>query len=167
MGCPNCEKNAVWEFTNKTKLCKRCFIDYLERKLFKTIRKYGMLPESRKIELKKSEDLNTKVLESMLKAKFTVKYSNKPNFSSKNLSDISEEIFSNILQGKFTGKKPKEKISYPLYFATDKEIELYAKLKNIEGKKSKRNKQIQELFQKFIEKNPDIEHNVVNAYLQI
>lgn len=167
MSCPLCEKNPVWEFTNQTKLCKRCFIDYLERKLFKTIRKYGMLPESREIKIKKSAGLNTRVLESILKGKFPVKFSSKPDFSSKNLSDISEEIFSNILKGKFTGEKPKNKLAYPLYFITDKEIELYAKLKNIDGKKTKRNIKIQELFKKFMEKNPDLEHNIVNAYLQL
>jgi hypothetical protein len=167
MSCRNCEKNTVWEFTNKTKLCKNCFTDYLERKIFKTIRKYSMLPESREIKLKKSANLNAKVLESILKSKFKINYSNKPDFSSKNLSDISEEIFSNILRGKFTGVKPQEKISFPLYFITDKEIELYAKLKSIEGKKIKRNLKVQELFKKFLEKNPDLEHNIVNAFLQI
>ena len=45
-------KNYVWEFTNQRKLNKKEFLHYVEKKVFKTIRKYDMLPEDRKIILK-------------------------------------------------------------------------------------------------------------------
>jgi len=127
-----------------------------------------MLPKDKEIKIKKSNDLNTIVLVSVLQKKFQVKFSGKANFSCENLSDVSEEIFSNVLKGKFFGVKPKQGgLSRPLYLLSDNEVELYAGLKNIKGKKSKRNKKIQTLFSRFFKKNPDLEHNIVNAFSQI
>jgi len=160
-------KNIVWEFTNQRKLTKSGFIDYFERKVFRTIRKYNMLPKNKIIKLKKDLTLNTQILKSILEKKFKVKFVEQPNFSSKNLSQIAEEIFSNILKAKFKGLTPTAKPFMPLYFLFDKEVELYAKLKGIKGKKRKQNKKVQQLFEKFIEKNPDLEHNIVNALNQI
>ena len=166
MTCKNCTIKPVWKFTNQTQLCKNCFIDYLERKVFRTIRKYQMLPENREITLKKDNSLNSAVLKSILEKKFQVKFSTKPNFSSENLSQVSEDAFSNIIKGNFAGKKPKDNISRPLYFISDSEIELYAKFKSIKEKAREKNKKIHELFERF-SKNPDLEHNIVNALLQL
>lgn len=58
--------NTVWEFTNQRKLSKKEFIDYFERKVFRTIRKYQMLALNKKIALKTSPNLNTKVLKAVL-----------------------------------------------------------------------------------------------------
>ena len=55
----------------------------------------------------------------------------------------------------------------PLYFLSDAEVELYAKLVGIKGVKRKRDKKIQELFARFMKKNPDLERNVVKAWGQI
>ncbi|MFA5060767.1 MAG: hypothetical protein WC494_00425 [Candidatus Pacearchaeota archaeon] len=160
-------EKKVWKFTNQRELNKKEFINYFERKIFRTIRKYGMLPKDRIILLKKSDNLNYLVLKRVLGGKFKVKFSNKPNFSSENLSECAERIFINILKGKFTGPKPKDKISRPLYFLSDKEIELYAKIKNIYGGKRKSNRKIGKLIDKFSEKNQDIEINIVNAMEKI
>ena len=156
--------NTVWEFTNQKKLTKNEFVDYFERKVFKTIRKYEMLPKNKIVTLKKSEDINTSVLKKIIEKKFEVKYSTKPNFSSENLSDAAEDIFKNILQGKFTGPTPENK---PLYFLSDKEIELYAKLTEVKGKSKKRDEKIQKLFEKFLKKNQDLELNIVKALNQV
>ena len=156
--------NTVWEFTNQKKLTKNEFVDYFERKVFKTIRKYEMLPKNKIVTLKKSEDINTSVLKKIIEKKFEVKYSTKPNFSSENLSDAAEDTFKNILQGKFTGPTPKNS---PLYFLSDKEIELYAKLTEVKGKSKKRDEKIQKLFEKFLKKNQDLELNIVKAISQI
>ena len=158
---------TVWEFTNQRKLNKKEFLNYIERKVFRNIRKYEMLPESRKIVLKKSDDLNTTVLKHILETKFPVSFSPKAVFSSKNLSDISEEDFKNILNGKFEGIKNSKTLMMPLYDISDKEIEVYASLVGLKGKKSKRDKRIQELFERFMKKNPDLEHNIVNAMEQL
>jgi hypothetical protein len=155
---------TVWIFTNKKELNKSQFIDYFERKVFRTIRKYSMLPKNKIMTLKKSRDLNTMVLKKVIEEKFKVNFSNKPNLSSENLSDIAEEVFQNILKGKFSGPKPNNK---PLYFLSDKEVELYAKLTNTKGTKKKRDERIQKLFNKFLKKNQDLELNIVKAVGQI
>ena len=155
---------TVWTFTNKKELDKSQFLDYFERKVFRTIRKYGMLPKDRVITLKKSNDLNTRILKSILTKKFEVSYSTKPNFSQENLSQIAEDTFKEVIKGNFKKQTPKNS---PLYYLSDKEIELYAKLTNIKGKKRVQDKKIQTLFDKFLKKNQDLEQNVVKALKQI
>ena len=158
----------VWTFTNQTQLNKKQFIDYIERKVFRTIRKYNML--SNPITLKKSKDLNTTVLKKILQTKFQTKHSTKPNTSSANLSQIAEDIFKNILKGKFkptTNNQQPTTTKAPLLYVSDKEIELYAKLTNIKGTKRKQDKKIQLLFQRFLTKNQDLELNIIKAQSQI
>ena len=160
------EKN-VWEFTNQKKLNKKEFKNYFERKIFRTIRKYNMLPKNKIINLAKSNNINTKILKKIIETKFEVQYSTKPNFSSKNSSAIAEESFENILRGNFNAPLPTQKPFKPLYFLSDKEIELYAKLTDTKGTKPKRNPKIQNLFKKFLEKNQDLELNITKALGQI
>jgi hypothetical protein len=91
----------VWTFTNQTQLNKKQFIDYIERKVFRTIRKYNLLPKNKIITIKQTNNLNTTVLKKILETKFQVKYSTKPNLSSDNLSQIAEDTFKKILKGNF------------------------------------------------------------------
>jgi hypothetical protein len=156
----------VWKFTNGKSLSSKEFLNYFERKVFRTIRKYSMLPKDKKIYVRKSDRISEVILKVVLESRFSVSFSNKFNFSGENLSSVTEEIFRNILDGKFLGPKPKSKPACPLYFLSDDEIELYAKLKNLKGKKRKPDEKIRRLFDKFIAKNPDLEHNIVNALLQ-
>lgn len=155
---------TVWTFTNQRELDKSQFIDYLERKVFRTIRKNQCLPENKIIILKKSNDLNTAVLKHIIETKFEVKFGVKPNMSSDNLSQAAEDTFKNVLKGDFKNHIAK---NAPLSHLSDKEIELYAKLKNIKGVKRKQNNKIQKLFNKFLKKNQDLELNVVKALGQI
>ncbi len=154
----------VWTFTNQRELDKSQFLDYVERKVFRTIRKYQMLPKNKTITLVKSQNLNTKVLKRILQTKFQVETSTNPNLSSDNLSQVAEDIFKNILEGKF---QKKLKTNNPLLYLSDREIELYAKLKNIKGAKRKQDKKIQTLFGKFLKKNQDIELNIIKAHSQL
>ncbi|MBT6690470.1 hypothetical protein HN903_02285 [archaeon] len=164
---------TVWTFTNKKELDKNQFIDYFERKVFRTIRKHQLLPKNKIFTLKKSQDINTAVLKQILETKFQVKLlpsregtyrsATKPNTSTTNLSSEAENIFKKIIKGNF-GHKTKPS---PLLNLSDKEIELYAKLKNIKGTKRKENKKIQNLFKKFLTKNQDLEVNILNAQNQI
>jgi hypothetical protein len=158
----------VWEFTNQRKLTKNEFIDYFEKKVFKTIRKYKLLPNERIFKIKKSNDINTIILKNILEQKFKVDFSDNPNIISDNLSDVAEKIFENIIDGNFTGPLQQNKgIGIPLYYHSDKEIEVYAELRRINGQKKKRNKKIQNLFSKFIDKNQDLEINIVKALGQL
>ena len=158
---------TVWEFTNQRKLNKKQFIDYFERKVFRTIRKYNMLSKKREIILKKSDNLNTKVLEKVLEKKFIVRFNQKSKFSDENATDISEITFQNILGGKIKRVLPDEKTKRPLYFLSDDETKLYAKLNDIKGKIKKRDKKVQTLFNKFKDKNQDLEQNIINAIKQL
>ncbi len=155
---------TVWKFTNKKELNKSEFVEYIERKVFRTIRKYQMLSKNRIIILEKSGDLNTAVLKNIIETKFKVSVEKNPNLSSENLSQVAEDIFNNILNGKFDGPSPNDK---PLYYLSDKEIELYAKLKNIKGDTRIKRANIQNLFKKFIKKNQDLELNIIRALSQI
>ena len=154
----------VWTFTNQTSLNKKQFLNYIERKVFRTIRKHNLLPKSKIFTLKKTNDLNTQVLKKILQTKFETKFSTKPNTSSDNLSQITEDTFKNILKGNLKTPIPK---NAPLLHVSDKEIELYAKLKNTKVLKRKQNKKIQNLFQKFLTKNQDLELNILKARQQI
>lgn len=154
------EKDYVWEFTNQKKLSKSEFIDYFERKIFRTIRAKKILPKDRIIKLKKSNSLNSNVLKEVLSKKFKVTTSDKEVISSDNLSIVAEQTMENILKGIFKSPSSKDK---PLYYLSDKEIQLYAKLRGIKGKKRIENKKIKELFEKFTSKNPDLELNIIHA----
>lgn len=156
--------NTVWTFTNQKELNKSQFLDYFERKIFRTIRKYNMLPKNKIITLKKLDNLNTKILKSILEKKFKVKFSTKSNLSTDNLSQIAEDTFKQILKGNFKINLQKNS---PLSQLSDKEIELYAKLSNIKGTKRKQDKKIQSLFDKFLKKNQDLEINIVKAIGQL
>ena len=124
-----------------------------------------MLPKNKIITLKPSKSLNTKLLKQIIEKKFIVKFtSSKPNFSSENLSQVAEQNFKNILKGKLKTPLPK---NAPLLYHSDKELELYAKLKKIKGAKRKQDKKIQALFEKFLSKNQDLELNVVKAISQL
>ena len=159
----------VWKFTNGRELSKSEFINYFERKVFRTIRKFQMLPEDKIFKLKKAKDLNTIILKQILETKFQVKLipttdNRQPTTEATNLSQSAEDIFKNIIKGNF---KTKQKTNAPLIQLSDKEVELYAKLKNIKGTPRKQNEKIQTLFQKFLSKNQDLEINILKAQNQI
>jgi len=123
-----------------------------------------MLPETKIITLKKSQDLNTQILKQILETKFQVKFSTKPNISTTNLSEQAENIFKNIIKGNFKNPEP---TNAPLIYLSDKELELYASLKNIKGTPRKQSKTIQTLFNKFLNKNQDLELNILKAQSQL
>lgn len=154
----------VWKFTNGRELNKSEFINYFERKVFRTIRKFQMLPKDKTFTLKKDNNLSTIILKQILETKFQVNYATNPNTSSDNLSQSAEDIFENIIKGKF---KTPQQTNAPLIYLSDKEVELYAKLKDIKGTKRKQDKKIQNLFKKFLNKNQDLEINILNAQNQL
>ncbi len=155
---------SVWRFTNGRELTKPEFINYFERKVFRTIRKFQMLPSNKIFTLKKTNNLNALILKQILKTKFQVKSSASPNISISNLSSEAEKIFKNITKGNFNNSQP---TNAPLIYLSDKEIQLYAKLKNIKGALRKQNKTIQILFKKFLSKNQDLEINILKAAGQL
>ena len=65
--CQLCKTKPVYEFTNKRKLCARCFIRYFQKKVLYTIRKFNMINKNDIIGYEKSKDFRSVVLEDILK----------------------------------------------------------------------------------------------------
>ncbi len=157
-------ETTIWTFTNKKELNKSEFFNFFERKVFRTIRKFRMLPINKIFIFDKTDTLNTIVLKQILETKFKVEKKSIPNISSDNLSQTAENIFKNITKGNFNYQI---QTSAPLLYLSDKEIELYAKLKNIKGESRKSDRNIQKLFKNFLGKNQDLEINILKAQEQI
>ncbi len=161
MTCPICNKHPVWEFTNQQQLCKTCFTRYFERKVKNTIRKYNM-----PINIIRREDLNSKLINNIIEklAKRTGK------LSSDSLDIVSVSILNEMMHGISKNLKKFLPTNQPLYFLSNKEILLYAKIKGIKGKVKKRtNKEdkINNFIIKIEQKNPDIRQNIVNSLIKI
>lgn len=64
--CNQCKTKPVYEFTNKRKLCARCFIRWFDKKVLYTIRKFKMVKMSDVINYSKKKDFRSVVLENVL-----------------------------------------------------------------------------------------------------
>ena len=153
------KEKIVWQFTNKRKLTNSEFVRYFESKVKKTIRKYQM-----PISPLREKSLKARVLNSIIKDL----PERKGKLSDENLDNISNKMIKIIMYSKVNDLKNLLPSNQPLYFLSNKEILLYAKIKKIKGKleKPKSNlKEIDNFVVKIEEKNPDIRHNIVNALL--
>ncbi len=147
---------TVWKFTNKRELTEHEFVDYFEKKVRGTIRKYQM-----PINSVASDSLNARVINNIIKNI----PKRKGKISEENLDDISIAVLNEMINGKANLSKffPENQ---PLYFLSDKEVELYAKIKGINGKIKKRvgeEEKINNFIKKIEVKNPDIRHNIIRA----
>src|SRR3989339_621519 len=115
--CKQCELNPVYEFTNKRKLCKICFIKYFDKKVLYINRKFDLIKPNDTIAYKKSNDVKDVVLEDILKiftnrgmikvVKLPFKDSTKVAISF-NVDVESHAIIKTIIKGiKFKDKKIK------------------------------------------------------------
>lgn len=182
--CKLCEISPVYEFTNKRKLCKRCFINYFNKKFLYTIRKYNLIKQEERIYYYSSNNVNEVVLEKMLNL-FLDKYNfnlvkldkNKPSGKyklalSECIDDQAKSIFSNIIfkdSSKLNSFLPIYKNNIrPLYFFLEEEILLYAKLNNLKFKPIKRNKDKLDSFLEELEtQHPEVKRAMVNSLLKI
>lgn len=179
--CKSCEEKPVYEFTNKRKLCKRCFINYFHKKLLYTIRKFGMVKPSDVVGYKKTKDFRGVVLEEMLfflKKKFELNLIKLPNEKankiavSSSLDFNSEGIIDSLIDGKIIDLKKylpiEKKIIKPLYYFLDEEILLYARLKGLNFKEDKGKKNsIKEVIDGFEKTHPEVKRAIVNSLLTI
>ena len=160
MACKNCKKKPVWKFTNQTELCAGCFVKYFEKKVKGTIRKYKMPITKIKNKTLKAKVINYITNSLPLRA---------GKLSDDNLNDISNTILCIVMYGDKDKLRKFLPCNQPLYFLSDKEILLYAKLKRIKGKIENpkgKSKQIDDFLVSLEKKNPDIRLNVVNALLK-
>jgi tRNA(Ile)-lysidine synthase TilS/MesJ len=179
--CKLCNEFPVYEFTNKRKLCKRCFLNWFEKKFLYTNRRFSMMKQGEIIVYKNKEDLQGVVLESLLK-KFSDKIGIKlfKSSSKKKYSKIaipettdseSDKIIHAIIRKNIaeidSSPKSGKKIK-PLYLFLDKEVELYAKIKkiNYKNKKNKKNK-ISFFIEKMEKEHPEVKQAIIGSYLKL
>jgi hypothetical protein len=179
--CKQCETNPVYEFTNKRKLCKNCFVNYFNKKFLFTLRKFNMIKSGDIIGFKEDNTFKGVVLENMLdffSKKSGVSIVKLPNKKAKKIASDSSidfeanEIVKTIIEGNAANLKkdlPKEKnIIKPLYLFSDEEILLYAKIKNLKFKEENKKKNKIEIFiDNFEKKHPEVKRAVVNSLLEL
>ncbi len=179
--CKNCETKPVYEFTNKRKLCKTCYIHWFNKKFLYTLRKFEMIKSGEIIAYKKTSDFKGIVLEENLKqfaekARITVvKYPTKKYdklAAPTSLDQEAYEFIKTLLENKTSKAKelmPKNKKEIkPLCLFLEKEIKLYADLKKLNYKKQKNKKTEWESFiDELEESHPEIKQAIIQSYLKI
>ncbi len=179
--CKLCEINPVYEFTNKRKLCKKCFIEYFQKKILYTIRKFNMIKTKDIVTYKKHDDFKGAVLRQILDfasskmnfqiVNFSNKRANKTAVDS-SLDSEAEDIIKILINKNISELKKYlpvgKNIIKPLYLFLDEEILLYAKLKNLKFKKTKLKKdRIKDLENEFEKKHPEVKRAIVSSLLEI
>ena len=180
--CQLCEKNPVYEFTNKRKLCSSCFIRYFQKKFFYTIKKFSLVNQKDIVGYSDEKDFRSVVLRDNLEiyskksfiklVKLSSKFKSSKKAINTTLDLTSYELIEQLIKKRKLNKEllsPSYKnIIKPLYLFLDKEVFLYAKLKklkfnNKEAKKTKWNLFLDELEIK----HPEIKRAMINSYLDI
>ena len=142
--CHLCKTKPVYEFTNKRKVCKTCYIRWFEKKFLYTIRKFEMLKKGDVVFYEEKKDFRNIVLEEVLKIVskkgFVEITKKKKNNIAKfaiplTIDFFSYEIINELINGNIGKIKNNQKIIFPLRLFLDKEVELYAKLKGLKFEK--------------------------------
>lgn len=184
--CKICELKPVYEFTNKRKLCKSCFIKYFQKKVLYIIRKFSMIKSGDVIGYETGKDFRSVVLKDVMEmfaekspiqlVKLPSKKKNLKIAINFNIDLEAEKIINALIYEKSSKlkeffpvvKKGNKIIIKPLYLFLDKEILLYAKLKNLKFIKIKDNKSKLVKFINNLEQNhPEVKRAVVNSYLKL
>lgn len=179
--CKQCETNPVYEFTNQRKLCKNCFINYFNKKVLFTLRKYNLIKSGDIIAYQKRNDFRSVVLETILKMiseKYGFKVVQLPDKKANKIAiastlDLeSHDIMKSLIDEDSSNLEkilPSEKnMIKPLYLFLDEEISLYAKLKNLKFRETKKHSdRINNLLNEFEKKHPEVKHAVVNSVLEL
>lgn len=179
--CKNCETNPVYEFTNRRKLCKNCFVYWFEKKFLYTIRKFKMFSLKDKASFEDNKGLQSKVLEECLKILERGKRITllKPNLKkgydkfalNSTLDEETNEFINTLIKNKKANKEllpVNKKFVRPLYFFLDKEVGLYAKIKKIKHNKVKKEHGEWEKFIDALEKShPEIKQATMQSCLKL
>lgn len=172
--CHLCSTQPVYEFTNKRKLCKTCYIRWFEKKVLYTIRKFGALKRGEIVGYVKEGDFRNVVLEEILKmigrkgfVEITTgkKYDKLAIPLTINLQ--AYEIVDEVINGNVGNlEKKNKKIITPLMLFLDKEVELYAKLKNLKTKKIKiKDTEISKFVDNLERRHPEVRQAIVKGVL--
>jgi len=153
-------------------LDRRGFLKYFEKKVLYAIRKYRMLDGN--ITIQKSP--YSPVLEYFLN-KIPVRNKGKGKVMA--LANSTDEIAVKILEVFMKGEHDDLKtlmpkaivnnkvIARPFYFMLDKEIELYAKLKQIKIKKAKVSNNVRKWLDEYEQKHLELKNAIVNSLLKV
>lgn len=185
--CKLCETKPVYEFTNKRKVCKNCFVRYFQKKFLFIIRKFEMIKKGDVVGYKKGIDFRDIVLEDLLNM-FSEKGmveivrvwksevgSRRPYFKlaiSSTIDSEADKIVHILIEGDVKDLKEiapvNKKIIKPLYLFLDAEVLLYAKIKKLKFKKTNKKKDKLSLFIDELEKkHPEIKRAILNSYLEL
>ncbi len=179
--CKLCETKPVYEFTNRRKLCARCFVNYFEKKVLYTVRKFDMVNSGDVIGYKEKKDFKGTVLKEILnfisdKSNFDIvklpnKRANKIAVDSSIDSeavDVSKKLIERTVSELKRDLPVEGKIIKPLYLFLDDEILLYAKIKKLKFKQIKENKnKINHFLDEFEKKHPEVKRAIVNSLLEL
>jgi len=178
--CKLCNGKPVYEFTNKRKLCKRCFINYFQKKVLYTIRKFKMIQRGDRIFYKKGNDFKAVVLKEMLKFvsdKADISLPNSRERANKTALDSSidseaDKVVKILISGNVSDLKQflpvYRNTIKPLYLFLDEEILLYAKLKNLKFQEKKEKQDKIKFFEDELEKkHPEVKRAIVNSVLEL
>jgi len=174
--CQACETKTVYQFINKRKVCKRCFVNWFEKKFFYTIRKFDMIKKGDVVGYE-----NNSVLEELFtmfskKAPVqVVKLPSSKKITKKAIALTTDDIANAVVESVIKKDASKLKLApvqgktiCPLYLFTRKEVELYAKLKNLKHKKTKLKKdKISEFLDDLEKKHPEIKWSIVQGNLKL
>lgn len=192
--CKLCETKPVYEFTNKRKVCKNCFVRYFQKKFLTTIRKFNMIKRGEIIGYKKGNSFRDIVLEDLLfmfskngmveivkiqkldvrnqKSEIRSRKSDFKIAISSTIDSESDKIVHILIKGDSKNLKEiapvDKKIIKPLYLFLDAEILLYAKIKKLKFKKEKEKKdKISKFIDELEKKHPEIKRAILNSYLEL
>ncbi len=173
----------VYEFTNQRKLTKAEFLKWFQKKVLYTIRKFEMIKNGDVINYENKGDFRGVVLEDVLKMfseKGNVEVHHIPTIKKRTtkkalpltIDTESDKLVHELIKGNTRNLKElapvQGKIIKPLYLFLDKEVLLYAKLKNLKFKKEvKKKDNISEFVDDLEIKHPEIKQAIINGYLEI
>ncbi len=187
--CYKCQLKPVYEFTNKRRVCKTCYIRWFEKKVLYTIRKFNLLKKGDIVGYSQKNDFRSVVLEAILKMlakngrievmKLDSSLVHKKEGGLKitklavpSTTDLeSYQVVSEILYGDIENLnrlKPLDKKTIkPLYLFLDKEVELYANLRGLDFKRYKKQKDKVSSFIDELEKShPEIKRSIINGLFE-
>jgi hypothetical protein len=176
--CKKCETNPVYEFTNKRKLCDRCYLQWFRKRFLYTFRKFEVNSRDTYFYIKPRNELNTIVIKDLFeyfKEKLKYSFTQKKSYVKilpNTLDDTSFNLINEIFLGEIKNwKKEKafEKDFFkPLYLFLEKEVLIYARIRKLKYKKEEKVKSnIFHLIQNLEKNHPEIKHSIVNSFLSI
>jgi len=189
--CKLCETKPVYEFTNKRKVCKSCFIRWFQKKILYTIRKFSLIEKNDLIGYESGKGFRSVVLENVLKMyseKAIVEVvrlhsKTKPNkiAIASTIDSESQKIVHELIKGDVKNLKEvlpitsapppphRQLLIKPLYLFLDKEVLLYAKLKGLKFAKVKKEKadEIGKFVNGLEKKHPEVKRAIVKGVLEI